>query len=92
MVPKPKKPKSKRQTLQHKVKVDKRVKEHKRKQRREAKKNPSKRKTLDKDPGLPNLHPFKEKLVRKMQKEEEALKEGNRIRQRRAWEIVCSCV
>lgn len=89
MVPKPKKPQTKRQTLKHKVKVDKRVKEHHRKQRREARKNPNQRKALKKDPGIPNLHPFKDQLVRKMQQEQETLKENDRIRQKRAWQIVC---
>eukprot|EP01138_Halocafeteria_seosinensis_P014675 gb/GECG01014980.1/.p1 GENE.gb/GECG01014980.1/~~gb/GECG01014980.1/.p1 ORF type:complete len:615 (+),score=125.35 gb/GECG01014980.1/:1-1845(+) len=87
MVPKPKKPQTKRQTLKHKAKVDRRVKEHHRKQRREARKNPNQRKSLKKDPGIPNLHPFKDQLVRKMQQEQETLKENERIRQKRAWQI-----
>lgn len=38
------------------------VKEHKRKMKKEAKKNPTKR--AKKDPGIPNLAPFKEAILR----------------------------
>ncbi|KAI8913542.1 P-loop containing nucleoside triphosphate hydrolase protein [Gorgonomyces haynaldii] len=46
-----------------KYKIEKKVAESKRKARKEAKKNPSQRKQLKKDPGIPNMYPFKEKLL-----------------------------
>jgi nuclear GTP-binding protein len=57
----PKKHKSKRQVASKKYKIVKKVNEHHRKQRKEAKLNPTKK--LKKDPGVPNLFPFKEKLL-----------------------------
>jgi len=61
-------PKSKRMTLHQKYKVERRVKEHHRKQRKEAKKNAlSGHKKLHKDPGIPNLHPFKEQILAKLE-------------------------
>ncbi|KAJ1756385.1 nuclear GTP-binding protein nug1, partial [Coemansia sp. RSA 2523] len=56
----PKKIKSKRLTIKHQKKIHKRASEKHRKDRREAKKNPQKGK-LKKDPGIPNLLPFKDK-------------------------------
>ncbi|TPX65462.1 hypothetical protein SpCBS45565_g05124 [Spizellomyces sp. 'palustris'] len=58
----PKKAKSKRVSAAMRYKVEKKVAEHHRKQRREAKKNPQP-KRLKKDPGIPNLFPFKDKLL-----------------------------
>ncbi|KAL2918845.1 nuclear GTP-binding protein nug1 [Polyrhizophydium stewartii] len=57
-----KKHKSKRQSASTKYKIQKKVNEHHRKARKEAKRNPQ-RKALKKDPGVPNLFPFKEKLL-----------------------------
>ena len=72
-----KKHKSKRQTGAMKYKIQKKVSESHRKARKEAKKNPH-RKALKKDPGVPNMFPFKEKLLhqaeehkRKQQEEKE---------------------
>jgi hypothetical protein len=40
------------------------VKNHERKQRKEMKKNPGKgKKKMSKDPGIPNMHPFKTQLM-----------------------------
>ncbi|KAJ2668109.1 hypothetical protein IWW42_005434, partial [Coemansia sp. RSA 1085] len=50
----PKKPKSKRLSLKDQKKIHKRATEKHRKDRRDAKKHPQKRK---KDPGIPNLLP-----------------------------------
>ncbi|KAI8799888.1 P-loop containing nucleoside triphosphate hydrolase protein [Cladochytrium replicatum] len=71
----PKKAKSKRLSGAQKYKIQKRVAEHNRKLRKEAKKNPSRSK-LKKDPGIPNMFPFKDKLLQqveevKRQREEE---------------------
>ena len=62
MPKKSKKSKSKRQTLKNKYKVLKKVKEHHRKKRKEAKKNGTHNKG-PKDPGIPNNWPFKEELI-----------------------------
>ena len=42
------------------------VKEHDRKAKRAAKKNPALRKKLHKDPGIPNMNPFKQQMLRKV--------------------------
>ncbi len=39
------------------------VAEHHRQQRKEAKRHPHRAKKLSKDPGIPNLHPFKAQLM-----------------------------
>ncbi|RKO88891.1 GNL3L/Grn1 putative GTPase-domain-containing protein, partial [Blyttiomyces helicus] len=54
---------SKRISAAQRYKVEKRVAEHHRKQRKEAKKNPGAHRKLKKDPGIPNLYPHKEKLL-----------------------------
>jgi nuclear GTP-binding protein len=60
-----KKHKSKRMDAAQKYKIVKRASEKHRKDRKEAKKNPNKRKALKKDPGIPNMFPFKEKLLQR---------------------------
>eukprot|EP01104_Vermistella_antarctica_P009166 TRINITY_DN2336_c0_g1_i1.p1 TRINITY_DN2336_c0_g1~~TRINITY_DN2336_c0_g1_i1.p1 ORF type:complete len:638 (+),score=208.18 TRINITY_DN2336_c0_g1_i1:124-2037(+) len=62
--------KSKRVTLKQKYKVEKKVKEHHRKQRKLAKKNGT-QKRLKKDPGIPNLWPWKEEMLHKIEKHRE---------------------
>jgi len=60
-----KKGKSKRSTLKQKYKVEKKVREHERKQRKEAKRRaglPSRTKKT-RDPGIPNAWPFKKELL-----------------------------
>lgn len=71
--------KSKRQTLRHKHKVEKKVRQHHRQVRKDARKNKREnaisKKRTKKDPGIPNLYPYKkqllEELERKRAKEEE---------------------
>ncbi|CAG8484643.1 10035_t:CDS:2 [Ambispora leptoticha] len=75
-----KKAKSKRITLSKKYKIEKKVKEHHRKERREAKKNPKPTK-LRKDPGIPNLWPFKDKLLHQIEEQKRKVEE-ERIRQK----------
>lgn len=58
-----KKHKSKRMDAAQKYKIVKRAAEKHRKERKDAKKNPTMRKALKKDPGIPNMFPFKEKLL-----------------------------
>ena len=57
----PKKKTSKRFGTKLRSKVDKKVKEHHRKVKKESKANPKKKSR--KDPGIPNSLPFKEKLL-----------------------------
>ncbi|XP_005106673.1 guanine nucleotide-binding protein-like 3 homolog [Aplysia californica] len=71
------KKKSKRQSTKQRVKVERKVREHKRKLKKEAKKNP--KKGRGKDPGIPNILPFKEEVIKeaeayKERKEQERLK------------------
>ena len=66
--------KSKRQPLKDKHKIEKKIREHHRKQRRDAKRNPHKYKK--KDPGIPNSWPFKEQLLREQQARREAEREA----------------
>ena len=70
MPKKSKKSKSKRQTLKQKYKVLKKVKEHHRKKRKEAKKNGTHNKG-PKDPGIPNNWPFKEELIQQLKASKE---------------------
>lgn len=64
------KSKSKRQTLKQKYKILRKVKEHHRKKRKEAKKNGTTRKA-PKDPGIPNAWPFKEELIQQLKAQKE---------------------
>lgn len=73
MPKKSKKSKSRRQTLKQKYKVIKKVKEHHRKKRKEARKNGTLHKE-PKDPGIPNAWPFKEELIQQMQEQKERAK------------------
>ncbi|XP_059179465.1 guanine nucleotide-binding protein-like 3 homolog [Physella acuta] len=57
--------KSKRQSTKHRVKVERKVREHKRKLRKEEKLNPKKGKR--KDPGIPNILPFREEVLKEAQ-------------------------
>ncbi|EGC31276.1 hypothetical protein DICPUDRAFT_82812 [Dictyostelium purpureum] len=65
---------SKRQSLHHKHKVEKKVAEHRRKVRKFAKEHPELNKAK-KDPGIPNLWPFKEDLLTKIENHKQQLSE-----------------
>ncbi|CAB4384524.1 unnamed protein product [Rhizophagus irregularis] len=69
-----KKTKSKRMTCARRYKNQKNINEHKRKERREARKNPKSRK-LKKDPGIPNLYPFKDQLLNKIEQQKRKLED-----------------
>ncbi|KAF9870019.1 hypothetical protein CkaCkLH20_12499 [Colletotrichum karsti] len=76
---KPKKPKSKRTPVRLRHKIEKASAAKQRKERKLAKKNPEWRSKLKKDPGIPNLFPYKEKILeeieeKKLRKAEEAQK------------------
>ncbi|EGS17979.1 putative GTP binding protein [Thermochaetoides thermophila DSM 1495] len=66
---KPKKPTSKRKTTRLRAKISKRAAEKKRKERKLARKNPEWRSKLKKDPGIPNLFPYKERLLQQIEEE-----------------------
>ncbi|KAJ3343391.1 hypothetical protein HDU93_008756 [Gonapodya sp. JEL0774] len=80
----PKKAKSKRLPARQKYKIERRVREHHRKQRKETKADIARgiKPAAKKDPGIPNLFPFKEKLLRqaeesKRQREEEKQRQSD---------------
>ncbi|XP_024312303.1 guanine nucleotide-binding protein-like NSN1 isoform X2 [Brachypodium distachyon] len=77
MVKKSKKSKSKRVTLKQKHKVLRKVKEHHRKKRKEARKDGKNHKSkVEKDPGIPNEWPFKEQELKALEvRRAQALKE-----------------
>ncbi|XP_035218599.1 guanine nucleotide-binding protein-like 3 homolog [Stegodyphus dumicola] len=64
---------SKRMSCRKKYKIIRKVAEHKRKLRREAKKNPVKRKP--KDPGVPNSVPFKDDILREAEERKQRAKD-----------------
>ncbi|EFA84526.1 guanine nucleotide binding protein 3 [Heterostelium album PN500] len=68
----PKKRQSKRVSLHKKYKVEKKVNEHNRKLRKAHKLAPILNKSK-KDPGIPNLYPFKEDLLNRVQQQKEAI-------------------
>ncbi|KAI8325121.1 P-loop containing nucleoside triphosphate hydrolase protein [Martensiomyces pterosporus] len=70
----PKKHKSKRLSISQQKKIHKRATEKHRKDRRAAKKNPQ-RKKLKKDPGIPNILPFKDKILNEIERHREQVKE-----------------
>ncbi|KAI9502592.1 nuclear GTP-binding protein nug1 [Coemansia spiralis] len=78
----PKKHKSKRLTINQQKKIHKRATEKHRKDRRNAKSNPQ-RKKLKKDPGIPNLLPFKDKVLKQIEEHREQMEEEKK-RQREA--------
>jgi len=74
-----KKGKSKRQTLKQKYKIEKRVTEHHRKLRKEAKRaeisGHGTQKKKKRDPGIPNQWPFKEDLLKQIERAKEAMEQ-----------------
>ncbi|KAL8653068.1 MAG: hypothetical protein Q9210_002314 [Variospora velana] len=87
MVNKPGKPKSKRTPVRLRHRIEKASAAKQRKQRKLAKKNPEWRSRLKKDPGIPNLFPYKDKILyqideKKRLKEEELLQRREQTRDR----------
>ncbi|XP_038627934.1 guanine nucleotide-binding protein-like 3 [Tachyglossus aculeatus] len=64
---------SKRMTCHKRYKIQKKVREHKRKVRKEAKKRGHKKRKTD--PGIPNSAPFKEALLREAEQRKQQLEE-----------------
>ncbi|KAI0427732.1 P-loop containing nucleoside triphosphate hydrolase protein [Xylaria sp. FL1042] len=77
---KPKKPTSKRTPVRLRHKIQKASAAKQRKARKEAKKNPQWKSKLKKDPGIPNLFPYKEKILHEI---EEARRRKQEEQQRR---------
>ncbi|CAN8002180.1 unnamed protein product, partial [Ixodes hexagonus] len=74
---------SKRVSCRQRYKVEKKVRQHLKKKRREAKKNPTHHKA--KDPGIPNSLPFKEDILKEAQvrqRMQEELRKETRQRQK----------
>ncbi|KAI2611984.1 P-loop containing nucleoside triphosphate hydrolase protein [Hypoxylon sp. NC1633] len=66
-ITKPKKAKSKRTPVRLRHKIEKASASKQRKARKEAKKNPQWKSKLKKDPGIPNLFPYKEKILHQIE-------------------------
>jgi len=79
-----KKKQSKRVCTKLRVKVEKKVKEHARKLKREKKKNPGKFVRSKKDPGVPNNCPFKETVLAEAQ---EAVEKRTAEKEKRRQEL-----
>merc|ERR1712130_36578 len=67
------KKKSKRTSPRQKYKVERKVREHKRQVRKDARLNPQSSKK--KDPGIPNLWPYKEQMLARLQAQQERAEE-----------------
>ncbi|MCJ1469754.1 hypothetical protein MMC07_008396 [Pseudocyphellaria aurata] len=78
---KPGKPKSKRTPVRLRHKIEKASAAKQRKQRKLAKSNPEWRSRLKKDPGIPNLFPYKDRLLHDIE-EKKRLKEEEFVRKR----------
>lgn len=75
-------PKSKRGTTRLRAKIEKKSLAKQRKERKAAKKNPEWRSKLKKDPGIPNLFPYKEKLLQEIEeKKARKLEEAQKRRE-----------
>ncbi|ORY62081.1 P-loop containing nucleoside triphosphate hydrolase protein [Pseudomassariella vexata] len=68
---KPSKPKSKRGTVRLRHKIEKKSNEKQRKARKNEKKNPQWKSKLKKDPGIPNMFPYKEKILQEIEEARE---------------------
>ncbi|KAK4044523.1 P-loop containing nucleoside triphosphate hydrolase protein [Parachaetomium inaequale] len=79
-ITKPKKPKSKRTPVRLRHKIEKASAAKQRKARKLAKKNPEWRSKLKKDPGIPNLFPYKEKLLHQIEEDRIRKKEEQQRR------------
>ena len=75
------KPKSKRVPVRLRHRIEKSSAAKQRKQRKEAKKNPQWRSRLKKDPGIPNLFPYKAKVLAEI--EEGKRKKAEEVQRRR---------
>lgn len=72
--------KSKRKTLKHKYKVEKKVRQHHKEVRRGNRHKPAVRKISKKDPGIPNLWPFKQQMMEALERKREADLAAKKVR------------
>lgn len=79
------KSKSRRVTLRQKYKVLRKVREHHRKARKDAKKKGVVKRKEPKDPGIPNAWPFKETLIQQLKQEKERAEARERKLREDAW-------
>ncbi|KAK3833772.1 MAG: GNL3L/Grn1 putative GTPase-domain-containing protein [Linnemannia elongata] len=79
---------SKRIPANHRYKIEKRVKDHHRKLRKDAKSSPNAHHKNKKDPGIPNNFPFKEQILQQIadqkMKEQEAKDKAKDARRKAA--------
>ncbi|KAH7045591.1 GNL3L/Grn1 putative GTPase-domain-containing protein [Linnemannia elongata] len=79
---------SKRIPANHRYKIEKRVKDHHRKLRKDSKSNPNVHHKNKKDPGIPNNFPFKEQILQQIadqkMKEQEAKDKAKEARRKAA--------
>ena len=78
---------SARSTAKQRAKVEKAISNASKKSRKQAKQNPQSRSKLKKDPGVPNLFPFKDKVLREIEQgrqnlEQEKQRKRDLLRQR----------
>ncbi|KAL5517372.1 hypothetical protein EMCRGX_G002910 [Ephydatia muelleri] len=73
------KKKSKRLSSRQKFKVERKIREHHRKVRKETRKK-GHQTTLKKDPGIPNLYPFKEHLMKQLEEKKQRAEEDKERR------------
>ncbi|KAF2761562.1 hypothetical protein EJ05DRAFT_472542 [Pseudovirgaria hyperparasitica] len=71
------KPKSKRVPVRLRHKIEKASAAKQRKQKKEAKQNPEWRSKLKKDPGIPNLFPYKDKILQEIEEKKRLKEEEN---------------
>lgn len=73
--------KSKRQTLRHKYKVARKIRQHHREVRRANKHKPEVRKIKRKDPGIPNLFPYKQQMMEALERKKAEAVEAKKAAQ-----------
>lgn len=67
---------SKRVSTKQKAKISKKVKEHTRKSKRTAKKDPTWKSKKKVDPGIPNSYPYKEQLLNEIEQKRMAVSDS----------------
>ena len=63
-------------TLKDKYKIQKKVKEHNRKLKRDERRRGGAQQKIKKDPGVPRLHPFREEILRDIEESKERVEQA----------------
>ena len=79
---------SKRVPLSRKYMIAKKARDATKKARRAAKANPALRRKLTKDPGIPNLNPFKATILARLEEQARLVKFNDLQRQRKQQDLV----